>query len=160
MPSIVIEPAMTPAEFAQGRALFEQYAAALGVDLCFQNFDEELESLAKMYAPPLGSLLLATRAGVALGCVGVRRFRDDICEMKRLYVKPEARGQHLGRRLTEALLERARELGYRRMLLDTLGEMHAARRLYDAFGFREIPAYYDNPVEGVVYMACELGTTS
>jgi ribosomal protein S18 acetylase RimI-like enzyme len=155
--AIRIEQAATPAHFAEGRTLFEEYAAALGVDLCFQNFEQELVQLATMYAPPDGCLLLARHDAALLGCVGLRRHRGDVCEMKRLYVRPSARGQRLGWRLTEAILGRARELGYRRMLLDTLPSMQAARRLYDAFGFREATGYYDNPVDGVVYMACELG---
>ena len=145
-------PARDACEFAAARRLFEEYAAQLRIDLCFQGFAEELANLAAIYSPPRGWLLLAQYDGASKGCGALREFAADTCEMKRLYVRPEARGGRLGRCLAEALVMRARELGYARMLLDTLEEMTAARTLYRSLGFREIPPYYRNPSEGVVYM--------
>jgi putative acetyltransferase len=152
---VVLVPAIEAADFADARRLFEEYAAQLRIDLCFQGFAAELESLPELYSPPDGCLLLARRQGAAVACGGLRRFGMDSCEMKRLYVRPEARGGSLGRRLAEALVSRARDLGYARMLLDTLEEMTAARALYASLGFRETEPYYHNPSERVVYL--ELG---
>ncbi len=142
------------AHFADARALFEEYAAQLGVDLCFQGFSAELAVLPEMYAAPAGRLLLAIQDGQTLGCVGVRRLTSDpeACEMKRLYVREAARGTGLGRRLAEASLAAARELGYRRIVLDTLATMTAARALYGQLGFTDRTPYYDNPVPGVAYL--------
>jgi ribosomal protein S18 acetylase RimI-like enzyme len=145
------------ADFAAGRVLFEEYAAQLRIDLCFQGFAAELADLAGIYSAPTGCLLLARRGGVPVGCGAIRRFSADACEMKRLYVQSSARGASLGRRLAEALAARARELGYARMLLDTLEEMTAARALYRSLGFREIAPYYRNPSPGIVYMELDLG---
>ena len=122
--------AATSAEFALGRSLFEEYAHSINVDLCFQDFSAALDRLSVMYAPPAGALLLARAGGEAAGCVGLRKLRDDICEMKRLYVRPTFRGRHLGRRMAEDIVRRARELRYRTLVLDTLGTMEAAQRLY------------------------------
>ncbi|MEQ1727474.1 MAG: GNAT family N-acetyltransferase [Vicinamibacterales bacterium] len=142
------------AHFADARALFEEYAAQLGVDLCFQGFSAELAVLPEMYAAPTGRLLLAIQDGQTLGCVGVRRLKSDpeACEMKRLYVREAARGTGLGRRLAEASLAAARELGYRRIVLDTLATMTAARALYAQLGFTDRTPYYDNPMPGVAYL--------
>jgi putative acetyltransferase len=145
------------ADFAAGRVLFEEYAAQLRIDLCFQGFAAELADLAAIYSPPSGCLLLARSGGVPVGCGAIRRFSADACEMKRLYVRSGARGASLGRRLAEALAARAREFGYARMLLDTLEEMAAARTLYRSLGFREIAPYYRNPSAGIVYMELGLG---
>jgi ribosomal protein S18 acetylase RimI-like enzyme len=154
MPTIIH--ARTTVEFASGRRLIEQYAAALGIDLGFQHFQEELSHLDLLYGPPSGCLLLAQGAEAYLGCVAVRRFDREVCEMKRLYVKPEDRGSGLGRRLAEAAVDKARRLGYQRMVLDTLPSMAAAQRLYESLGFQPIEAYYANPIEGVRYLALEL----
>jgi ribosomal protein S18 acetylase RimI-like enzyme len=152
MPVSVITQVDTSSDFLEARGLFEDYASEIAIDLCFQNFDEELDHLAEMYSLPGGCLFLAKRGSTTVGCVAVRRFGDGVCEMKRLYVEPSARGLHIGRDLAENVVARAREIGYRRMVLDTLASMTSARKLYRFLGFREIEPYYDNPLEDVVYM--------
>jgi ribosomal protein S18 acetylase RimI-like enzyme len=137
--------ARTPADFSEARVLFEEYAAAIGVEVCLQNFTVELDGLRAMYGPPRGVLLLLRVAGASAGSVGLRPFDDAACEMKRLWVRPAARGKQLGRRLTAAVIERARAMGYRRMLLDTHSSMHAARSLYVSLGFCQIAPYYADP---------------
>lgn len=148
--------ATTAEDYAVGRYLIEEYAAALGVDLCFQNFAEEIANLPKMYGHPHGCLLLAIADGEAVGCVAVRKQSDTTCEMKRLYVKPKYRGVDLGRRLTEVAIRNAQQLGYARMVLDTLPSMVEAQSLYGSLGFREIENYYQNPQNDVRYLAREL----
>ncbi|MRX50972.1 GNAT family N-acetyltransferase [Paracoccus sp. S-4012] len=135
------------------------YVDGLGLDLSFQDAEAELAALPGAYAPPRGALLLARGAGErALGVIALRPLpAEGECECKRLYVRPEARGLSLGTRLGEAILARARGLGYRRMLLDTLDTMTPALRVYRGLGFREIPAYYPNPLPGVVYLGRDLG---
>jgi ribosomal protein S18 acetylase RimI-like enzyme len=140
----------------QARGLFEEYAASLGVDLCFQGFEEELAGLPGNYAPPSGRLLLAVQDDEAAGCVALRRMEQDVCEMKRLYVRPAYQGLGIGRMLVERVIEEARDAGYRRMRLDTLPTMMSARALYRRIGFYEIAPYRSNPVEGVAFLELDL----
>lgn len=142
-------------DYAVGRTLIEEYAGALNVNLCFQNFSEEISNLPQIYGPPGGCLLLARANGEAVGCVAVRNQSGATCEMKRLYMKPEYRGAGLGRRLAENAIRKARQLGYARMVLDTLPSMAEAQSLYESLGFREVQGYYQNPVRGVRYLARE-----
>ena len=138
------------------RTLFEAYEAELDFDLCFQNFQAELDGLPGAYAPPEGCLLLAEYEGRTAGCVALRKLEDGICEMKRLYVRPGFRGHRIGRLLTETLIGQARGLGYTAMRLDTVPKMKRARALYAKLGFREIEPYYTNPIEGAFYMELDL----
>lgn len=136
------------------RTLFRDYAEGLGVDLGFQGFEAELAALPGRYAPPEGAMLIARNGDdAALGCVAMRSLGDGLCEMKRLYVRPEGRGMALGRALAEAIIAAATAAGHRRMLLDTLSHMQPALALYRSLGFREVAAYYDNPLPDTVYMA-------
>ena len=143
--------ATTPDDLKSVRNLFEEYARSLGFDLGFQDFAVELQNLPGGYAPPQGCILLAKRDERIVGCVALRKLEENICEMKRLYVVPEARGDDIGRRLAEAVILRAKEIGYQRMRLDTLSSMHAANRLYSSLGFRPIAAYRYNPLAGAQF---------
>lgn len=143
-------------DYAAGKTLIEEYAMALGVDLCFQNFSEEIANLSKHYGPPHGCLLLARTNGATVGCVAVRTQGAAVCEMKRLYVRPQYRGADLGKRLAESAIRYAQQLNYSRMVLDTLPSMTEAQSLYESLGFREVEGYYPNPLHGVRYLAREL----
>ncbi len=148
--------ATTPAQMELARAVLRDYEREVGVDLCFQGFAAELAGLPGAYASPGGRFLLAMRGDDAVGCVAVRALGDGVAEMKRLYVRPEAKGLGLGRRLALAILDAARELGHRRMRLDTLASMNAAIALYRSLGFREIAAYTDNPLPGTLFFEIDL----
>jgi ribosomal protein S18 acetylase RimI-like enzyme len=150
-PTPRIAAARTPEDFATVRELFTEYAQSLGFSLCFQGFDQELATLPGRYAPPEGTLLLATVEGRPVGVVGLRSLGEGVCEMKRLYVRPEGRGLKLGRALADAVIAAARERGYRAMRLDTLAKMAEANALYDRLGFRDIPPYYANPLPDTRY---------
>ena len=144
-------------DIAEARALFEEYAAWLGINLCFQNFDKELAGLPGDYAPPDGRLLFAIDDDQLAGCVALRKIDEGVCEMKRLFVRPEFRGRGLGRQLTEAIIEEARQMGYQQLRLDTLPpKMNIAVGVYRSLGFKEIEAYYNNPVAGATFMELEL----
>jgi len=146
----------TLAEMAVVRQLFREYEAELAVDLCFQGFEEELAALPGKYAEPDGCILLALAGDAVVGCVALRRLQDDGCEMKRLYVRPAARGRGLGATLIRAVMAAARDRGYATMRLDTLPRLQAAVHLYRTFGFRDVPAYCPNPLPEVLYMECDL----
>jgi GNAT superfamily N-acetyltransferase len=146
---ISIEQATTDDSFVQARTLFAEYQAALGVDLGFQDFENELASLPGQYAAPGGRLLLASADRRVAGCVALRPLSgDDACEMKRLFVRPAFRACGLGRMLAERVIAEARSIGYQRMCLDTLPSMGRAQQLYEVLGFREIAPYRYNPIAG------------
>lgn len=152
-----IRPAEMPRQSDLVRRLFRDYASALGISLAFQDFESELRGLPGDYAPPAGRLLLAWQGGKAVGCIALRRLAHDTCEMKRLYVSPEARTGGMGRHLVAAICSEAKAAGYRRIRLDTLPDMAAARRLYAAMGFRPIAPYCFNPAPGAVFLERDLG---
>lgn len=157
-PGITITEAVTPEQLADAALLFREYEHAIGIDLCFQNFEQELSSLPGKYAPPAGGLFLARNAGELLGCVAVRPLEPPaLAELKRLYVRPAARGTGLGKSLTLTALNRAQAAGYTTIRLDTLSTMHQARALYTSLGFKEIDAYTYNPITTAVYMELDLG---
>jgi len=141
-----------PAEIPAVRELFCEYAAGTGLDLCFQNFEDELQTLQGKYAEPGGRLFLMFFGFMPAGCGALRPFRDDIAEMKRLYVKPAFRERGYGRLLSERLIAEARRIGYRAIYLDTLSSMVAARALYGELGFVECEPYYDNPLPNVCFL--------
>lgn len=144
-------------QIAAVRELFLEYANSLGFSLCFQSFDQELAALPGDYAPPDGRLLLATRSGQPAGCVALHKLASEICEMKRLYVRPQFRGKNLGRELAEKIISEARDIGYKRLRLDTVEPvMKTAVAMYRQLGFREIPPYCPNPIEGALYMELQL----
>lgn len=136
----------------QVRELIREYTDALGRDLSFQHIGEELQDPARKYTVPNGELLVAVEDGRLLGMVAYHRHSDVRCEMKRLYVCPEARGRHLGNALVEAIVAHAQRVGYREMVLDTLVPMQAAISLYRRHGFAECAPYYHNPMADVIYM--------
>ena len=131
--------------------LFREYQQWVGVDLCFQGFEKELETLPGSYAAPNGVLLLALDGGKAVGCVGVRPRVEDEAELKRLYVRSSHQCRGIGRELLQVAMWKAAAMGYRAIVLDTLPTMRAGKSLYANYGFKEIPAYYENPEEGVQY---------
>ena len=141
----------------QIRGLFLEYARSLDFSLCFQSFDRELRELPGSYAIPDGRLILCQFEGAPAGCIALKKLEPGICEMKRLYVRPEFRGHQLGLKLATHLIDEARRAGYDRMRLDTIpGAMHHAVKLYRSLGFSEIPPYYDNPLPQALYMELDL----
>ncbi|KAJ5621832.1 hypothetical protein N7528_005064 [Penicillium herquei] len=179
--SVSIESAQFPRDTKIIHTLFSGYATSLGIDLTFQSFQDELDTLPGKYAESQGGALLIARAysksqdqsdmvsssssptpqiPPVVGCVALRRSADNWCEMKRLYVLPEARGLRLGDKLVVAVLERASALGYRGIRLDTLPDMTAAQRLYRRYGFVEIRPYYDTPIKTTIFMGCEFSQNS
>jgi ribosomal protein S18 acetylase RimI-like enzyme len=176
---LAISPARGDDDLAAVARLFREYQISIGVDLCFQGFEEEVATLPGLYGPPRGEILMARAGRAAAGVVALRPLPNygnarltcggaglvaagnedppgSICEMKRLYVRPAFRAAKLGRRLSERVIDEARRLGYRRLVLDTLKDMTAAHALYRALGFSEIDAYYENPLEGVRYFSLAL----
>ena len=154
---LVFTQAKSPTQIAQARELFLEYAKSLGFSLCFQNFDKELADLPGDYAPPDGRLLLAEYESQLAACVGLHKLDAETCEMKRLYLRPQFRGKGLGRVLADRIIAEARQIGYKRMRLDTVGPvMKDAVAMYRKIGFREIPPYRPNPMAGTLYMELEL----
>jgi ribosomal protein S18 acetylase RimI-like enzyme len=156
MKPIEILDARSDSDYVAARSLFEEYARTVGADLCFQGFAEELLQLPSMYGSPLGRLLIAWREGRPVGCVALRTLEPGVGEMKRLYVRPEARGIGLGKELAAAIVARARADGYRSMVLDTLRSMVEARVIYRSLGFVQRAAYYANPQPDVTFMELTL----
>ena len=147
----------SPEQIAAIRELFLEYAQSLGFSLCFQSFDKELAELPGDYAAPAGRLLLATCEGQSAGCVALHKLDPEICEMKRLYVRPEFRGKGLGKILAERIIGEAHQIGYKQLRLDTVEPlMRTAVKMYRTFGFREIAPYRPNPIEGALYMEISL----
>ena len=159
-PLVEITAAHAPQHLLGARALFQEYAEQLGVDLCFQGFDDELADLPGDYAEPRGALLLAWVDGELAGCCALRPLDDahypGAAEMKRLYVRKAFRGFGLGRQLSEAILDAAVQIGYACVLLDTLDDMESARALYADLGFQEVAPYYHNPLPGAHYLKVDL----
>ncbi|MFL9876012.1 GNAT family N-acetyltransferase [Paraburkholderia megapolitana] len=151
-----IRAARFPEHLEAVRAIFREYAASLPVDLDFQNFAAELADLPGKYAEPEGRVLLAWSGREVLGSVAMRPLENDICEMKRLYVRPAGRGQSLGRQLAMRIVQVAKETGYRKIRLDTLPDMAAAQQLYASLGFQAIAAYVYNPVAGTQFLELDL----
>jgi len=149
--------AQSPAQIAQARELFLEYADSLGFSLCFQSFDQELAGLPGDYAPPDGRLLIAVYRGQPAGCVALHKLEPEICEMKRLYLRPQLRGRGVGRAIAEAVIAEARAIGYRKMRLDTVEPvMPNAVAMYRRLGFVEIEPYRANPIAGALYMELRL----
>jgi putative acetyltransferase len=147
----------SPKQIAKARELFLEYAQSLGFSLCFQNFDEELAVLPGDYAPPDGRLFLAEHEGQLVGCVALHKLESSVCEMKRLYLRPQFRGRGFGRALADRIIAEARQIGYRRMRLDTVEPvMKDAVAMYRKLGFKEVAPYRPNPIAGAMYMELEL----
>ena len=153
---LTIVAATTPEDVEHVRTLLREYERSLGIDLAFQGFAQEVAALPGVYAPPRGRLLLAMDGDAPAGCVALRPITDDVCEMKRLYLRPSLRGKGAGRMLAGRIIDEARAIGYRTMRLDSLPAMKEAIALYEALGFRKIAPYYTNPVPGTVYLEATL----
>lgn len=148
----IYKTAETDQEFEQAKELFEEYANSLDIDLSFQNFSKELESIRQQYDQPTGALLLVYKDDLLAGCTGIRRLDDETAELKRMYVRPDFRGFNFGRSLLESAILSASRLGYKKIRLDTLSSMTKARNLYESFGFQAIEPYYFNPIQETIYM--------
>ena len=154
---IEIIQAETEQQIIAARDIFREYESWIGLSLCFQNFDEEVATLPGRYAAPEGRLLLAFADGKLAGCIALRKLEDGVCEMKRLFVKDEFRGQKIGIALIEKLIDEARKIGYEKMRLDTYPpKMGKAVGLYESYGFREIPPYYLTPYDDTLFMELSL----
>ena len=153
---VKITPADLETDIEFIRDLFKEYAASLGFDLAFQDFKKELDELPGEYAPPDGCVLLAKDKDQIAGCVALRKMDENTCEMKRLYVRPGFRGKGIGRELSVAIIDKAREIGYKYMRLDTVPWMKEAIALYRSLGFKEIEPYRYNPIEGATFMELEI----
>ena len=150
--SVTYKIATGTADFALSKKLFTEYAVSLEIDLSFQDFENELAGIDRMYVQPEGGLLLACIEQQAIGCAGIRKIDEETAELKRMYVQPSYRNLHIGADLLDRSLQLAKELGYKKIRLDTLEHMTKAKKLYKSFGFYEIPAYRFNPLEGAVYL--------
>lgn len=155
-PIISFKKAGSLKEFEEAKLLFMEYADALSIDLCFQNFEDELKYLSVQYGLPRGSLILAYTNDTAIGCVGIRQLNEDTAELKRMYVREAFRSLKIGRKLLELAIENATQLAYKSIRLDTLADMTSALHLYRSLGFYEIPAYRYNPAESAVFMEKKL----
>lgn len=148
--------ASTTEQIEVAKNLIMKYSATLGINLDFQDFDSEMSGFPGMYSPPGGAILLSSYGKIPVGCVAIRQFQNDICEMKRLYVTPEYRGLSIGLALARCAISTAKEMGYRVMRLDTLPGMTAAQSMYKQLGFRDIPPYRGNPIEGSRFLELDL----
>jgi len=148
-----------PQDIQTVRELFDEYAVSIGIDLTFQNFEQELNHIADIYMPPEGALFLAKQDGMQAGCVGLRKIDSQRCEMKRLYVRQRFRGKGFGNALCREIILKGRKLGYKEMLLDTLSTMVEAQTLYRVHGFIETVPYYHNPLPEAQYMLLTLDET-
>ena len=156
---LTVEEVSSGEELREVRSLFLEYAESLGIDLCFQGFEQELRTLPGKYARPGGRLLLARWKDQVAGCIAVREIGPGVCEMKRLYVRPAYRALGIGRALILRCIGEARTAGYEAMRLDSLPSMTSALALYRELGFQEIPPYRENPVDGAVFLELQLGTS-
>jgi putative acetyltransferase len=152
----LVELSIHPNRIDEARSLIQEYASSIGVSLCFQNFDQEMATLPGEYSPPSGALLLAENEGKPVGCVAIKKISEEVCEIKRLYVRPESRGKGIGKLLTESIIEKARNIGYTKVRLDTLPSMKEAISMYLGMGFKPIEAYRYNPVDGALYLELAL----
>jgi putative acetyltransferase len=148
--------ANTGKEYAAAALLFSEYAAAININLDFQHFDDELKTLQQMYAAPEGGIILCRHKEAYIACVAVRKIKEEVAELKRMFVQPQYQGKGIGKMLLEKSLALARQCGYKKIRLDTLNYMQPAIKLYKANGFYEIPAYYHNPIATAVYFEKEL----
>lgn len=157
MNEYTIKVAQTEDDFLEAKKLFLEYAETLGFSLCFQGFDKELAQISTLYAVPTGVLLLLENTeGVAVGCVGVKKWQEEAGELKRLYIKSAEKGKGLGKWLMQAAFDEALKLGYKKLVLDTLPQMKEAVAMYEKYGFEKIKPYYENPIEGALYFEKKL----